>query len=182
MNNLSLKTKEFNSNPSIYVASLSHYNNGELVGRWFDLEDYQDGEHLLKSISSYIYGLTCYSEQCEEWAIHDFDNLPFRIDEYASTETFNKLYQAVELSKTYDMEAITAFVACFSQDELEVFEDCYQGNYESELDFTHEYIENNYDLDKMMGSLSCYFDYDSYSNDLFINSFTYHNGYIFSRY
>lgn len=38
------------------------------------------------------------------------------------------------------------------------------------------------DLENIMGNLACYFDYDAYATDLFINDFTFYRGYVFRCY
>ena len=48
-------------------------------------------------------------------------------------------------------------------EELEHFEDCYVGEYDSEEDFAREIVNDCYDLEKQMGHLANYFDYDAYA-------------------
>ena len=55
----------------VYVANLGKYNEGELVGDWF--EPPIDYDEMAERI-----GL---NEFYEEYAIHDYE-LPFEIDEY----------------------------------------------------------------------------------------------------
>lgn len=64
--------------PRVYIASLSDYNNGRLVGWWFDLEDFAYYEDLLNEINKKLLGLgldEC-GEAREEYAIHDFEYCP----------------------------------------------------------------------------------------------------------
>ena len=59
----------------VYVANLGKYNEGELVGDWF--EPPIDYDEMAERI-----GL---NEFYEEYAIHDYE-LPFEIDEYTPIE------------------------------------------------------------------------------------------------
>ncbi|MBE6314153.1 MAG: antirestriction protein ArdA [Bacteroidales bacterium] len=57
----------------------------------------------------------------------------------------------------------------------------------SELDLLHSYarqfarhiVDECYDLDKMLGNLSYYFDYDAFARDLFMCNYHFDNGYVF---
>ena len=59
----------------VYIANLGKYNEGELVGAWF--EPPIDFDEVKERI-----GL---NDQYEEYAIHDFE-LPFEIGEYTPIE------------------------------------------------------------------------------------------------
>ena len=67
-------------------------------------------------------------------------------------------------------------------EELEHFEDCYVGEFDSEEDFAREEVNNCYDLEKMMGHLANYFDYEAYARELFKDEYYYGNGYVFRHY
>ena len=69
----------------VYIANLGKYNEGELVGAWF--EPPIDMDEVRERI-----GL---NEQYEEYAIHDFE-LPFEIDEDMMIEELNCLCQMVD--------------------------------------------------------------------------------------
>lgn len=43
--------------------------------------------------------------------------------------------------------------------------------YDSEEDFAEEKADKDFNLEKMMGNLVDYFDYEAYSRDLFINDY-----------
>ena len=55
--------------PRIYVACLSAYNNGHLHGRW--IRAAQDPELIYDEIYQML--ATSPSPQAEEWAIHDYE-------------------------------------------------------------------------------------------------------------
>uniref|UniRef100_UPI003FF0C08B antirestriction protein ArdA n=1 Tax=Candidatus Limisoma sp. TaxID=3076476 RepID=UPI003FF0C08B len=45
-----------------------------------------------------------------------------------------------------------------------------------------EIINDCYDLERQMGHLANYFDYDAYARDLFMYDYYYDNGYVFRHY
>ena len=67
-------------------------------------------------------------------------------------------------------------------EKLEHLEECYVGEYDSEEDFAREIVNDCYDLEKLMGHLSDYFDYNAYARDLFMYDYYYDNGYVFRHY
>ena len=73
-------------NYKIYVADLAEYNAGNLVGQWFDLDEYSEPEKLLVAINKMLNGH-------EEFAIHDYE-LPFDIGEYTP---LSEIYETIEI-------------------------------------------------------------------------------------
>ena len=59
-----------NEMPKIYVASLSDYNAGRLIGTHIDLD--VDVDEAQEQIDEMLKG--SYTRYAEEWAIHDYDN------------------------------------------------------------------------------------------------------------
>ena len=86
----------------VYVANLGKYNEGELVGDWF--EPPIDYDEMAERI-----GL---NEFYEEYAIHDYE-LPFEIDEYTPIEEVNRLCEMVEDLPEYiqDISAVLRICA-----------------------------------------------------------------------
>ena len=79
----------------LYVASLSHYNAGKLVGAWLDIEDL-DADEISEAITAFLQWLDnqerlrdpanyLYLGPVEEYAIHDSD-CPIDIDEWPDFE------------------------------------------------------------------------------------------------
>ena len=56
----------------------------------------------------------------------------------------------------------------------------YMGEWDSEEDFAEHIIDECYDLDRIMGNLSGYFDYKRFADDLFMSDYTMgEHGYVF---
>ncbi|WP_423363098.1 antirestriction protein ArdA [Mycoplasma sp. P36-A1] len=79
---------------SVYITNLGKYNEGEIVGAWFNLP--VDFEEVKETI-----GL---NDEYEEFAIHDYE-LPVKISEYTSINELNELaskLQELEGTPIYD--------------------------------------------------------------------------------
>jgi hypothetical protein len=72
------------------------------------------------------------------------------LDQYVKDEpTFEEGSLAFELAKSYPAEAIQAFCDYWDVDDLERFEDAYQGEFESGADFAKDLVEGCYDCDAL---------------------------------
>jgi len=157
-------TKE--SNPSIYVASLSDYNQGLLHGAWIEADAEIDDIHV--AIQEM---LSCSpSGQSEEYAIFDFDGFgPWRVDEYESIA----MVSAVAKGIATHGNAFAHWVEILSAtepDELAGFEDAYFGHWTSILEYTQEFVEGiGLSTEGLVPeSFSYYlrFDYEGFARDM----------------
>lgn len=78
-------------------------------------------------------------------------------------------------------KAFKAYVSATGDDRISDFEDSYEGEYDSEEDFATHIVNESYDLERMMGNLSFYFDYKAFARDLFISDYIFEDGYVFRR-
>jgi len=62
--------------------------------------------------------------------------------------------------------------------DAEVIMDAYYGQYESELEFAYDMVENTMQIP---AEIEPYFDYEKYARDLFITDFIFENGFVFFR-
>lgn len=96
-----------NSIGRIYVADLMLYNNGRLVGKWLDLDDYNDASELMDAIQEFLDEQTKKDrsgEVHEEFAIHDFEGFPRSFySEYMGEKDFEKLYDAIDVAKEHNL-------------------------------------------------------------------------------
>src|SRR5580698_2223088 len=117
--------------PRIYAASLSDYNAGRLHGAWLDAD--QEPEALLAGISEMLAASPVPG--AEEWAIHDHEGFcGVRLSEYENVETVSKLARGiVEHGPAYGAWASHLGPSCY--DDLDRFEYCYHGRFESLTDY-----------------------------------------------
>lgn len=155
---MTASTKKANDVPSIYVADLAAYNEGELVGRWIRLDDGITAQDVHREISEML------SEHGnEEWAIHDYENLPDSLGEYPDIE---ELIQIAEAVREHGYMLIDGYINYFGVNELSHFSERYRGTYSSLIDYAYELVDDCYNLEKLMGSLAHYFDYEKFARDL----------------
>lgn len=113
----------------IYVACLASYNNGILYGEWIDAT--QDESDIVAEIQEILAKSPI--EDAEEWAVHDFEGFgDIRIEEYSSIITIVEYASFI----TQHGELGKALLAEYALDDAEtMLNDCYQGCFDSEVDF-----------------------------------------------
>jgi antirestriction protein len=123
--------------PKIYVASLSDYNAGRLHGGWFDAA--QDPEALLAGISSMLAASP--EPGAEEWAIHDYEEFAgVRLGEYEPIEQVSKIALGiVEHGPAFG--AWAEYLGRSGWDDLDRFEDCYLGRFDSLTDYAEDFLD-----------------------------------------
>jgi antirestriction protein len=162
----------------IYVADLAEYNDGRLVGKWFDLSDYSDASELMVAIQEMLDEQTAkdkHGEVHEEWAVHDFEGFPRSFySEYMGEKDFEKLYQIAEVANDRGlpidvlMEAVADFGA--DEDEIERIAEAYYTSIPASMgnesrDFAYEYIDSIGSITDAVSNPDFYFDYESFGSD-----------------
>lgn len=97
-------------------------------------------------------------------------------------DDFDKIQEYWKLVEEHGSEVIDAFLDCYDADQLEHFDEMYLGQYDDEEDYARQFVEENYDLDRMMGNLAQYFDYEAMGRDLFSYDLQISDGYVFRAY
>jgi antirestriction protein len=150
--------------PRIYVASLSDYVSGRLLGTWIDLDETTTADDIYEQTKAML--ATSREPIAEEWAIHDYDNFgSIRLSEYESFERVASLAAAIA-------EHGDAFTAWASNDSTrlehpENFQDAYMGQWDSEEDYIQD--RDGYLVDQLPQFAQDYFDWDSYTDDMFMD-------------
>ena len=129
--------------PSIYVASLSDYNAGRLHGAWIDAG--QTAEEMQAAISEMLAASP--EPVAEEWAIHDYEGFGgVRLGEFERIEHVARLARGIaEYGPAFAAWAV--YVGSESWDDLERFEDCYFGHYDSLSDYADDLLDGHGLLD-----------------------------------
>lgn len=150
--------------PKIYVACLASYTSGILYGQWIDAD--QSVGDIYDQIKTMLAGSAI--ENAEEWAIHDYEGFgEIRLSEFEDLETIvNYVEFIMELEELgqvliadYGLEAAQTMMA-----------NHYHGCYDSEVDFAR-YVLEEYHSNPILDNWLCYFDYEAFARDLFINDF-----------
>lgn len=150
--------------PALYCGTYGKYNSGNLRGMWVDLSTFNDYEDFV----NFCYAIHA-DESDPELMFQDYDNMPRSLyRESMGEKGFEKIMEYCELCDDYSVEAVDDFLEWDSTDDLDRMHDAYVGVYDSKEDFAREIVNDCYDLDNMMGSLACYFDYEAFARDLFM--------------
>lgn len=143
----------------VYIANLGKYNEGYLVGDWFSFP--LDEEEIAERI-----GLNA---EYEEYAVHDTDNFPCEVSEYASIDELNNLYEMISELDDYIIDQLDEFISHYGtieelvdhKDDIYFYPDC-----DNMEDVAHYYIDELQTLGEIPPSLSNYIDYEAYGRDL----------------
>lgn len=153
--------------PALYCGTYGKYNSGNLRGMWLNVstfDSYEDFENFCLAIHA--------DEEEPELMFQDYENMPGSLyHESMGEEGFNKIAEYCELCDDYGVSAVEDFLEWDSTDDLDRMHDAYVGVYDSEEDFAEEIVSDCYDLENMMGSLACYFDYEKFARDLFMGDY-----------
>ena len=99
-----------------------------------------------------------------EWAVHDSEGI--KIHEHESLDVILAIARACE---DWGCEKVQAAIDHGITSDLDEIGDAIAehdgGEYTNKLDWAHEHIDSCYDLDKMLGSLANYFDYEAFARD-----------------
>ena len=165
-------------NPSVYVGTYAKYNDGSLCGLWIDLstfDDYDDFINFCKAIHA--------DEEDPELMAQDYECFPreWYSEGFMSEEDFDHIHEYWDMCEKHSVEAVNAFMD-WGGENLEHFEDCYMGEYDSEEDYARQLVDECYDLERLMGNLASYFDYAAFARELFMCDYYFDNGHVFRHY
>ena len=159
--------KHQSDSPALYCGTYGKYNSGNLGGMWVNVstfDSYEDFINFCKAIHA--------DENDPELMYQDFANIPDSLyHESMGEEEFNEILKYCELCDDYSVSAVDDFLEWFGPEDFDRMDDSYMGVFDSKEDFAREIVSDCYDLDKMMGNLACYFDYEALARDLFISDY-----------
>lgn len=165
-------------NPSIYCGTYGKYSSEKgICGLWIDLTTFNDYDDFV------TFCQAIHADEAEpELMFQDFEGFPreYYNESGFDEDDFNAIREYGELCDKYSPEAVDAFID-WGCEELEHFEDCFVGEYDSEEDFAREIVDDCYDLEKTLGNLAYYFDYEAYARDLFMCDYHFDNGFVFQN-
>lgn len=157
----------------IYVGTYAKYNDGNLFGKWLDLEDYIDKEEFLKACAE-LHS----DEEDPEFMFQDWEGIPD--DMINESHISPECWTLLDAYEKYDEDAVKAYIYCFGEWNESDFQDRYRGEFRSWEDMAEELLEETGQLDEIPENLRYYFDYEKYARDLRIGGdFTEHDGYYF---
>lgn len=149
-------------------------------GHWIDADNVDDLQDAIEALQE----KDARFEKYEEFGIADTDDdnglMGLFIGKHGAFD-FDGYMEVRDSGE--EPEAIKAYIDIFGEFDAGLFEEAWSGDWSSssdpELDFTYELVDSCYNLEKEMGSLASYFDYERFKRDLFISDYTEMNGHIF---
>ena len=176
---------------AICLNELSNYNNGELVYKWFHLDNYTCSEDFWEAVNEWLESCPHpYGEEgvCEEWNLADVEGIPA---EFYGNYSFDaeKFYEYKELADEIGKERLEAYLDIFNQ--LPESSEEFNEKFFCETEFTYgdsnafygeigfELAELNEITSQLPEHLSSYFDYEAYGRDAYINGMGMSNGFVF---
>lgn len=159
--------KHQSDSPALYCGTYGKYNSGNFSGMWLNVstfDDYEDFVNFCLAIHA--------DEEDPEIMFQDGENIPDSLCcESMGEKEFNQIAEYCELCDDYGVSAVDDFLEWYSPEDLDNMHDAYVGVYDSREDFAREIVNGCYDLEKMMGNLSYYFDYEALARDLFLGDY-----------
>ena len=149
---------ECDGEPSVYVGTYGKYNDGSLCGLWIDLSSfnsYDDFIEFCKAIHA--------DEEDPELMAQDYEG-------FMSEDDFDHILEYSDMCDKHGQEAVDDYMEF--HDELDNFEEAYCGEWDSEEDFARHIVEECYDLERSMGDLARYFDYEAFGRELFMYDYS----------
>jgi antirestriction protein len=130
--------RERPTEPRIYVASLSDYNNGRLHGAWINAA--QDATAISEQIGEMLASSEC--EPAEEYAIHDYEGFgAFAVDEYENVTDVAR----IGLGIAEHGPAFAAFAAHLDRadwQKLDEFDDHFRGQWNGTAEFGEDLLRD----------------------------------------
>jgi antirestriction protein len=166
--------------PKVYIADLMEYNNGRLVGKWFDLTNYSDASELMEDIQAMLDEQTKKDpdgEVHEEWAVHDYENFPRAMySEYMNEADFQKIIDVIQGAEDSNLpfDVILEAMSDLGLEDITDVKDRYFSSVPASMgnewrDFAYEYIDGIGGISSAVKNPDYYFDFEAFGRDERIN-------------
>ena len=111
-------------------------------------------------------------EKDPELMAQDYEGFPrqWYNDGFMSEDDFDHILEYSDMCDKHGQEAVNDYMEF--HDELDIFEEAYCGEWDSEEDFARHIISECYNLDSEMGDLARYFDYEAFGRELFMYDYS----------
>ncbi len=153
--------------PSVYVGTYGKYNDGSLCGLWIDLSSFNAYDEFID------FCLAIHAdEEDPELMAQDYEGFPrqWYNEGFMSEDDFDHILEYSDMCDKHGQEAVDDYMEF--HDELDNFEEAYCGEWDSEEDFARHIISECYNLEREMGDLARYFDYEAFGRELFMYDYS----------
>ena len=167
--------------PSLWIGSLAAYNQGYLVGDWFQVTQYTDeGEYwenvrwtIAQRKPAALNGMSD-EELLDEIDTFDTEYLPEGISVHSHFDLIKQFDYLDEHGRAIAEALVTEGIKSLADlNDLwieDILHDYYRGCFDSERDYSDELAEAMYcDELRESPSIAAYFDYEAFHRDIFIH-------------
>ena len=162
-------------------GSYNECNERALGSEWLDFDDYEDWDEIVEELKREGFELDGIDE---ELFVQDIEGVPTSSTDWDNThpkEIFELIKKSGVLDDEYKYELMEAYCVVRSFDEWSDLVNDYEENWDQDivfyknktmLDVAYEIIYECYNLEKMLGNLANYFDYNAFARDLSYDGYT----------
>jgi antirestriction protein len=146
--------------PRIYVGTYAKYNDGSTDGKWIDISEYNTYEEFVDACRE-LHA----DEDDPEFMVQDYENFTakwYHEGGLPSEEEFNKINDFYMMGDE-EQRAYEAYINYTDDDDIEHFQDAYQGSFSSPEEFAYDIVDQ-LGFDGI--NVDYYFDYESFGRDL----------------
>ena len=156
-------------------------NKRALGSTWLDLSKYTEWEQIEEELKNEGFELNGIDEGL---FVQDIEGMPtnsMNWDYVHPKEIFELIKKSGVLDNEYKYELMEAYCEVKSFDEWSNLVNDYEDDWDRDIifyrgqdmhDVAYNIVNEFYDLDEMLGSLSPYFDYDAFARDLSYEGYT----------
>ena len=155
----------------VYITDLEAYNNGHLVGAWYELPMNED--LLAESIENELQkgkNICNSAHHHEEYFITDYECNYMKIDEYESLTKLNEIAQKMDSLDEQEKIAVKLmlenYIVNFIDEAIENIDNMICTGEEEMEDIAYSCIEESGALENMPENLQGYFDYEALGRDM----------------
>ncbi len=173
----------------ICLNELSNYNNGELVYKWFDLDDYVDASEFWSAVYDWLKDCpNQYGQECEEWNLGDVDEIPeeFYGEYHFNAEGFFEYKTVLDQVGEAKLDAYHEIFGDWPATASEVTERLFcETEYPNDeyngflIQIGCAMAERNGILNNVPDEVARYFDFLKYGRDYYGQSMGLANGFVF---
>lgn len=165
----------------LYVGTYAKYNNGDLTGKWLDLDDYADNEEFMaacRELHKDEKDPELMFQDCDcEW---DWEKSLYT--ECGSYEDYYEVKDALDRSNL-DAKVFEAWINATSNEATaEAVKECkvqYCGYYDDPTDYAEEIMSECCDMREIPYAIKCHIDWNGIWRDMSYEGYYWENGYIF---
>ena len=162
-------------------GSYNECNERALGSEWLDFDDFDNWEEIVEELTKEGFELNAIDE---ELFVQDIEGVPSSSCDWDNTHPkviFELIKKSGVLDDEYKYELMEAYCEVRSFDEWSNLVNDYEDNWDRDIifyrgqdmnDVAYSIVNECYDLEKMLGSLASYSDYNAFARDLSYEGYT----------